>query len=333
MATELTEVIEGSRLLSANASIEATPDAILSATSLRRTLGCGRLVYVPFLPRADIADTVAACRRLVGEGLIPVPHLAARAVPSRRQLDDWLGLLTEAGTKRVLLIAGDARRPRGPFRDTLAVLETGLLVRHGIRHIDVAGYPEGHPRVADGALWQALEQKAAYARETATEMWLVSQFAFEAAPIAAWLAALEKAEIGLPVRIGIPGPAQLRTLLGFALRCGVGASASAVIRRPVSALKLAAQWDPNTLLADLARLRGTDQAGRLAGIHVYAFGGGRQAAAWLDAASVSAPSIDCAAHLPEPGTADRRAYGARARFQPVPRRAEEETDHAGTDQP
>ena len=49
----------------------------------------------------------------------------------------------------------------------------------------------------------------------------------------------------------MPGPAQLRTLLAFALRCGVGASASAVMQRPSAALKLAALWEPGGLLTDL----------------------------------------------------------------------------------
>ena len=307
MPTKFSQIVEESRLLAAYASIEATPGAILSATSLRQMLGEGRLVYIPYLPRADIAHTSAACRQLVGEGLTPVPHLAARAVPSRRQLGDWLSQLTEAGAERVLLIAGDARKPRGPFRYTLAVLETGLLVEHWIRQIGVAGYPEGHQRIADDALWQALKLKSAYALETDTEMWLVTQFTFEVEPIAAWLTALATAEIGLPVRIGIPGPAQLRTLLGFALRCGVGASANAIFQRPSSALKLAARWDPGPLLAELVRLRGTGLAEWLVGIHVYSFGGVQQSAAWLG----STAAVDRPARPPEPDVAEWRTGGAR----------------------
>lgn len=299
MIPEHTKLAENLRQLAANASLEATPAAMASAPSLGQILGRGRTVYVPFPPRAEIGDTVAACRRLAGEGLFPVPHLAARAVQSRQQLNDWLSQLVEAGAQRVFLIAGDAKKPRGPFRDTLAVLETGLLAQHGIRHVGVAGYPEGHPVVATTALWQALAQKAAYARETDTKMWLVSQFAFETAPIAAWLRAVDEADLGLPVWIGIAGPAQLRTLLDFALRCGVGASATAIMRRPSAVFQLAARWVPSALLADLAHLHVATQVKPFEGIHVFAFSGVRQSAAWLDDVYADPAGFAGSGSLPE----------------------------------
>ena len=53
------------------------------------------------------------------------------------------------------------RRPLlgGPFDSSLALLETGLFQRHGILHVGVAGYPEGHPKIAGSALDSALAEK------------------------------------------------------------------------------------------------------------------------------------------------------------------------------
>lgn len=182
----------------------------------------------------------------------------------------------------MLLIAGDAERPQGPFSSVHAVMETGLLVQHGFRRIGVGGHPEGHPQIETATLWHALKQKAAYARETDTELWLVSQFAFEADPIVAWLQGVRDMDLGLPVWVGVPGPAPLRTLLGYALRCGIGASAKAITKRPGAALRLAGRWTPDALLSELARHRLADPSLPMAGIHVFPFSGLRPSVTWLN---------------------------------------------------
>lgn len=269
--------------LASDASIEVTPRSLAGAAPPARLQAAGTSVYVPFLPRAHFEDTVAACRRLAREGVRPVPHLAARAVPSRPDLADWLGRLADIGVDSLFLIAGDVRVPHGPFSDTLGILESGQLQRHGFLRVGIAGYPEGHPAIDAAALHQALAQKAKYARDTGTDMWLVTQFAFEAKPVVAWLRAVRDGGIALPVRVGVPAPGKLQTLLGFALQCGVGASAKALIRRPVSGRKLAGRWTPDDLLVDLARHRLADPTIPMVGIHLFPFGGVRQGTEWLGA--------------------------------------------------
>ncbi len=267
--------------LADNASVEMTPGSQAYAGELAHLLGAGTAVYVPYLPRARFEDTISACRHLVGEGLAPVPHVAARAVASRGRLDGWLGELAAAGVDSLFLIAGDTGKPCGPFADTLQILDTGLLQRHGFRKVGMGGFPEGHPHADAAAARRVLALKAAYARETGTDMWLVTQFAFEAEPVANWLRALRDDGFAFPVRIGIPGPTQLRTLLAFALRCGIGASAKALAQGPAMARKLASRWSPDLLVAGLARGWLADPLAPIAGIHVFPFGGIRQSAEWL----------------------------------------------------
>lgn len=254
-------------------SIEATPRQLASAGSLKSLLPPGTGVYVPYLPRASMADTVGACRQLAAAGFRAVPHVTARAASSRAKLDEQLARLEETGAKSLLLIAGDRRRPAGPFKSTLDVLDTGLLQAHGFDEIGVAGHPEGHPSADERILVEALHRKAAYAADTGARMWIVTQFAFSAEPVIDWLERLRQEGIELPVRVGLPGPAKPQTLLRYALQCGVGASSRMLARRPDAVTHLLGRWTPEAMLPPLARYQSERPAAGVAGIHVFPFGG------------------------------------------------------------
>ena len=271
------------RDLVADFSIEATPKHIADRGGLAGLLPLGTSVYVPFLPGADFADTVEACATLRRDGLHPVPHLAARAVASRAELADWLERLSAAGADALLLIAGDLAKPRGAFASTLDVFDTGLLERQGFRSIGVAGHPEGHPVVDEAELTRALAHKAAYARETGAKLQLVTQFVFDAEPVCRWLDWLAERDFGMPVRIGLPGPAKPRTLIAYALQCGVAASARMLRRRPNAAGMLFGRWYPDEILLALADYRAKRPDGPLAGVHAFPFGGLQRSAEWFGA--------------------------------------------------
>ncbi|MFX5484663.1 methylenetetrahydrofolate reductase, partial [Acinetobacter baumannii] len=79
-------------------------------------------------------------------GFNPVPHIAAREIPSRQVLDDFLARARgEADVSRVVLIAGDVAAAQGPFKSSRDVAASGLIEAHGIASVSVAGFPEGHP--------------------------------------------------------------------------------------------------------------------------------------------------------------------------------------------
>src|SRR5690242_9361776 len=125
----------------------------------------GTAVYVSFPPGQTYHGTVALAARLARAGFRPVPHVAARRIASRDALDDYLARIAgEAGVDSVLVVAGDSDRASGPFESSLALLETGLFQRYGIARIGVAGYPEGHPRIAGPVLEAALMAKKTFAR-------------------------------------------------------------------------------------------------------------------------------------------------------------------------
>ena len=89
------------RELVRSASIEATPRQILTTEHLPDLLPVGTSVYVPFLPKGQFSDTLAASCRLLELGMQPVPHVPARMAQSRGQMEEWLAQLHESGVDRL----------------------------------------------------------------------------------------------------------------------------------------------------------------------------------------------------------------------------------------
>ena len=235
---------------------------------------------MPFPPKGRWADTVAACERVLAAGMEPVPHLPARSVRSSDRLDDWLAALVETGVDSLMLVAGDRDTPAGPYPDTPALLDSGLLAERGLRRLGVTAYPEGHPFVPPADLDEALRRKTEYARTTETELWLVTQFVFSPAPALAWLARTREAGCTLPVRIGVPGPVAVSALIGYAVRSGVVASARALMRKPGLA-RLAGRWSPTPVALALAQHLAARENTLAVDIHLFTFGGLADAVEWL----------------------------------------------------
>lgn len=263
-----------------SASLEATPRQILATEDFPDLLPGGTCVYVPFLPKGQFSETLEACRRLLAIGMQPIPHVPARMAESRGQLRDWLSQLDESGVDRLLLIAGDSDVTAGPFPDTLAVLESGLLAHFRFHGIGVAAHPDGHPMADRATLHQALRIKREYARTTSTRLWVVTQFTFDADVVINWLQSLGDVLEEVPVYIGMAGPTRVKTLIAYAAQCGVGASARLMLRRPGSARMLRA-WTPEGMVRALVRYCLDNPDTLLRGIHLFPFGGLRQSAQWI----------------------------------------------------
>ena len=270
------------RELAVGASVEILARQLPSPEVLAGHFRRGTAVYVPFPPKGRWADTIAACERVLAAGMQPVPHLPARSLRSPDELRHWLSELVETGVDSLMLVAGDRAAPAGPYPDTPALLDSGLLADHGLRRLGVTSYPDGHPLVAPADLEEALRRKTEYARATESELWVVTQFVFSPAPALAWLARTRGAGCTLPVRIGVPGPVALRTLVAYAVQCGVGVSARALKRRPGVA-RLAGRWSPTPIALALARHLADREDTPTADVHLFTFGGLADAAEWLSA--------------------------------------------------
>ena len=263
-----------------NVSFEATPKQVLAGDSEVGILAQGCRVYVPFLPDADFADSVAACRSLARRGLRAVPHLPARKICATAQAADWLAELRAAGCDELFLIAGDYKNPLGPYADTLALLESGALIDQGFRRIGVAGHPEAHPFADATALADALRIKRDYAVATGTTMWVVTQFVFQAETFIHWLERHREVIEPLSVQFGFAGPSSLGTLLKYVRLCGVATPLRALGRKP-SLVSLAANWHPGEMLEAVCHYAEETPVTPLQGCHLFPFGGLKQSVEWL----------------------------------------------------
>lgn len=260
---------------------ETTPGGAAKIPDFREHLREGTVVYITFLPGSDFNDTVDVAVRLRKEGFIPVPHFAARSITSEQVLEENIKrVVGEAGVDWVLAIAGAVNNPLGNFSDSMQMLQTGLFEKHGINKIAVAGHPEGSPDMPTSAIIDAMRWKNAYARETGTEMYMVTQFAFDVEPIIAWDKAMQAEGNELPIHIGVPGLASLKSLLAHAKACGVGASMKVLTKQAKNLSKLLVVNTPDKQVNDLAHYHATDPNCGITGVHMYPLGGLRRTAQW-----------------------------------------------------
>ena len=238
-------------------------------------------IAITFLPGEEMSQRVEAAKLVRELGFEPIVHLSARRFTSRAELEQYLADITrEAGVKRVFIIAGDPPEPEGPFEDSLQVIETGLLEKYGIDIVGIGGHPEGHPNVSKPDLWVWMEKKIAALRERGIVPLVVTQFAFDDDAIIAWVKEMRSRGIEVPVRLGVPGPAGIKRLLGFAKRCGVGASASVMKKYGISLTNLIGTAGPDKLVAALDKGL-SEEHGRVR-LHFYPFGALTASAQWIN---------------------------------------------------
>jgi methylenetetrahydrofolate reductase (NADPH) len=238
-------------------------------------------VTITFLPGDNYRHNVETAAALRAAGFNPVPHIAAREMASRDMLDDFLARARgEAGVTRVMLIAGDVAHTKGPFKSSSDIRASGLLEAHGIKRLSVAGHPEGHPFLEPAEIIKLLGAWRDWGRGTHIRVDVVTQFCFESAPILGWIGQLDAHGIGLPVIVGLAGPATPATLTKFALRCGVGNSMRSVRNQIGRFGRLLIDTGPDDVVRGL---RAAPQAATapIAGFHLFPFGGLRKSANWL----------------------------------------------------
>ena len=265
-------------------SIEVTPTGAGKIESFSDCLAPGTTVNVTFLPGSDPADTIAVAERLHNDGMRPVPHLAARSLRDPYQLDELLAAFTSrCGVEEVLCIGGGVDKPVGGFDATMKVLETGLIQKHGIRSIGVAGHPEGSPDITDDEIAEALAAKNALAERDGLDLYIETQFCFEADIVLAWERKVRASGNKLPIRIGIPGPATIKTLFRFAQISGIGPSMRFISKQAKNVAKLMTVQSPHLLIADLAAGMAADEDCLIRHFHYYPFGGFARTAAYAGA--------------------------------------------------
>jgi methylenetetrahydrofolate reductase (NADPH) len=241
----------------------------------------GTDVTITFLPGDNYRHNVETAAALRRAGYNPVPHVAAREMPSREALDDFLTRARgEAGVTRILLIAGDVAAAKGPFKSSLDVRASGLIETHGFVSMSIAGHPEGHPFLEPSRAFNVLETWRDWGRQTNIRIDVVTQFCFESAPILEWIGELDARGGGLPVIVGLAGPATPATLMKFALRCGIGNSMRSLRGQIGRFGRLLTDTGPDDVMRGLQSAPGNAKAS-IAGFHLFPFGGLRKTGDWL----------------------------------------------------
>ena len=255
-----------------NWSIEVSPSSNKKINDFREVLPVGTTVNVTEIPGSDPERILSTVHQLASQEMNAVPHIAARGIESLAALDGLITRYREAHVTEVLLIAGGYKQPIGDFASSIDVLETGLLENLGIKKVGVAGHPEGSPDISKAELAHALKRKNAIAQESGLDMYLETQFCFDAQAILDWEEQIREAGNRLPIRVGLAGPARLKTLIHFAVISGVGPSLQFLKKQARNVTKLLTVQDPYELIETLAPHIDPQSPSVLQSIHLYPFG-------------------------------------------------------------
>ena len=120
-----------------NFSIEVNPGEPKMIDAAPQRLDPGTEVFMTWIPGKNPMDTIGPAKKLRDAGLYPdAPYRRATRAKARRSWRISPGAwLREAGVDRVLVIAGDRDTPAGPFDSSIAVMQSGILQKAGIKRI------------------------------------------------------------------------------------------------------------------------------------------------------------------------------------------------------
>ena len=261
-------------------SLEMTPREMHRAGEVAALLPADSCVYIPSLPGLPLARTLEAVAAIRAAGLDPVPHVSARRIRDRDEFAEFLKkAVAEQRVHRVLLLGGDEPKSKGPYLDSLQLLESGLLRDSGIREIGVAGYPEGHPRISN--LAESFEKKRRMAKEQGLGLYVVTQFSFAPSRVVEYCANLARTAPEVSIYVGVAGPTDPLALARYAQLCGVSVSLRALRTLGTGIARLVTNIEPREQLVAIARYSRSREPSNVVGVHVYSFGGAVKTAAWM----------------------------------------------------
>ncbi len=268
------------------ASIEITGKQIDKIPLLQQHLRPGTKVFVALIDANQLDVQIEACAALRGAGFEPIPHIPARFVLDANDLDRRLEALRQRATvTTVLALGGGAPEPLGKFHCALQLMETGAFQKHGITSIGIAGHPEGNPDITkihgEAMLLRTLKEKHAWISDAGLNGFIATQFLFNAEPVIHWAIELHENGINLPIHVGVPGPATIKTLIRYAAMCGVGNSARFIRKQALNITKLLTVSEPTEFVEQLALINAEKPEHNIAGAHLYPFGGFDKLFEWM----------------------------------------------------
>ncbi len=282
-------ILETAKNFLSNSSIETTPNVYAKYGKFTDLVPKNSNIYVTYLPDEDMNKVIDTSKKLFEEGYQVIPHLPARTIESYQKLEKYIKKLAEeSGCSKILVIGGGGKQ-LGEIKSSIEVLETDLLSKYNFKEVGLAGHPEGNPDVNQTDLDDAIVKKNNFSKKADFKMYLATQFFFESKSLEKWEKHLNELNNKLDIHAGIPGPATLKTLLGYATSCGIGNSIRFLSKQALNITKLAATKSPDKLIYDLASYKTNNPNTKLNKIHFYAFGGIKKTSDWLK--TVNKPNL------------------------------------------
>ncbi|MFN2563314.1 MAG: methylenetetrahydrofolate reductase [Jatrophihabitans sp.] len=232
-------------------------------------------VTVTASPAKGLGATLDMAERLAAAGYDAVPHLAARMVSGRSELQEICDRLIAGGIRTVFVPAGDADPPAGPYAASLDLLEDLKALGSPFPQVGITGYPESHPAIADDLTVQAMWDKRRFATH------IVSNLTFDPAVLVKWVNRVRQRGVTMPLLVGVPGPVDRTKLLMTATKIGVGESTKFLVKHRRTMTRLAAPggFSPERFLERTAAgLSGPEAI--VEGLHVYTFNQVGQTEKW-----------------------------------------------------
>ncbi len=264
-------------------SIEITTTEARGIADFQTLLPTRTDVYIITTPKILPNDVVHLAERLYQEGMIPVPHIATRVIPSLSVIDQWLYQLNrQALVDRALVIAGgNHEKLIGSFASSLELVRSNVLTDNDATDLRFAAHPEDHPLLTDAQLMQTLLEKQKVCDELGYKSSLVTQFFFDFASVAAWERRLRQYGINMPIRVGFHGAAGMAKLIKYAINCGVDSALNQLIANPSKMIKTTMAANPENLILDLAIHCNKHTDNLFSGCHFFPFGNFERTADWL----------------------------------------------------
>jgi methylenetetrahydrofolate reductase (NADPH) len=230
----------------------------------------GATIAITTSPQLGIETTVERTEEAAEMGYDVVPHIAARYVSDREELDEIATRLTDAGVTDIFVPGGDREEPAGEFESAHDLLVALDELGHSFAEVGITGYPEGHDFLDDEVLVEAMEEKAPYAT------YIVTQLCYDPEAVVSWVEDIRARGVELPVEVGIPGVMKYQRLMQISQKVGVGDSIK-FLRKTTGILGFVKQlvgsrgtYKPDDLIDGLGPYA-DDETYNIRGIHIYTF--------------------------------------------------------------
>ena len=227
-------------------------------------------VAITTSPQLGIERTVQRAEDAVERGYDVSPHIAARYIEDREQLDEIASRLKAIGVTDIFVPGGDREEPAGEFESAHDLLVALDELDYEFEEVGITGYPEGHEFLSEETLAEAMERKRPYAT------YIVTQLCYDPEAVLEWIDALRDRGVDLPVEVGIPGVMNYQRLMSISQKVGVGDSIK-FLKKTTGILGFVRElvgsrgtYKPDRLIDGLAPYA-TNERYDIRGLHVYTF--------------------------------------------------------------